>query len=52
MLQKVEVLCTLDKGKTVAVVRHHYGVCNSVIHFTKSRKKIRGSIRAKFLLTA
>lgn len=51
MLEKVEVLCKLDKGKTIAIVRHHYVVYNSVNHFTKSRK-IRGSIKAKFLLTA
>jgi len=52
VLKKVEVLCKLDKGKTVAIVRHHYVVHNLVIHFTKSRKMIRGSIQAKFLLTA
>jgi len=51
VLEKMEALCKLDKRKTVAIVRHHYGVHNSVIHFTKSRK-IRGSIKAKFLLTA
>jgi hypothetical protein len=52
VLEKVEVLCKWDKGKTVAIVGHHYVVHNSVIHFTESNKKIRGSIKAKFLLTA
>jgi hypothetical protein len=35
----------LDKQKTIAVVRHHYGVNKSMIHCTKTRKKIKGGIK-------
>jgi hypothetical protein len=39
----------LDKGKTIAVVRPDYGVNKSTINFTKTRRKIMGSIQTTAL---